>query len=177
MSFEQMLELLLAREALGAPLSQPMTLTISGELLPNIDGGDRYLNLNRSYKQQRQITRTRSEFEIIQKNTPEVGKLAKTGIPGLEAVVIAVDGDIITMKLSAEPGSTRNSFFGPETIISQDDEFLEIRTNPQLNTLLRSGDTIGKITEVNDKTYVIDYGHSFGFTPLSCEVVYSLSQN
>jgi FKBP-type peptidyl-prolyl cis-trans isomerase 2 len=175
MAFEQMLELLLAREALGAPLLQPMTLTISGELIPNIDGNDRYLTLNRSYSQQRQITKSRSEFEKIQKNAPEVGNQINTGMPGLKAVVTAVDGDVITLKISAEPGSTRNSFFGPETIISQDDEFLKIKTNPQLNVLLRSGDAIGKITEVNDTTYVVDYGHSFGFTPLTCEVMYSLS--
>jgi thiol:disulfide interchange protein len=31
---------------------------------------------------------------------------------------------------------------------------------------------IGKITEVNDTSYVIDYGHSSGFTPLTCEVVF-----
>jgi FKBP-type peptidyl-prolyl cis-trans isomerase 2 len=171
MSFEEMLEQLLARESLGAPLSQPLSLTISGELIPNIDGDDRYLALNRSYNQRREITTSRSKFEMIQKTAPVVGKQINTGKPGLTAVVTAVDGDAVTLKYSAEPEATSNSFFGPETI-SQDNEFLKIQTNPQLNTLLRSGDAIGKISKVNDKTYVIDYGHSFGFTPLTCDVVY-----
>jgi hypothetical protein len=173
MSFEEMLEVLLAHEALGAPINQLMTLTISGGLIPGIEGENRYLTLNRSYKRPRQITIPISKFEMSQKTSPVLGKEIKPSkSSGMKAVVSAIDGNVVTLTYSAEPGTVSTSFFGPETI-NQTADFLEIITYPQLNTILRSGGAIGKITEVNDKTYVVDYGHSFGFTPLTCEVMYS----
>jgi hypothetical protein len=171
MCFEEMLEQLLARQALGMPLDTPQTLTLHGELIPNTTGGDRFLNMNLAYQTDRKVTIFLDEFKESFKETPEIGKLYQADITGLSATVNAVDGDNVIMTYSAAPGTFIPSPYGKETITQIGDK-LEFRTDTKKSSLVRSGPAIGMVTEVNDTTFTIDYGHSFGFTPLTCEVVF-----
>ena len=48
-----------------------------------------------------------------------------------------------------------------------------MHTNAQEGALVRTSKSlIGKITEVTEDTFVVDYGHTFGFTPLTCQTVF-----
>lgn len=171
MCFEEMLEQLLARQAFGKPIGTPQTLTLPGELIPNITDGDRFLNMNLAYQTDRKVTVFLDEFKESFKTAPEIGKLYQADITGLSATVNAVDGDNVIMTYSAAPGTFIPSPYGQETITQIGDK-LEFRTDTKKGLLVRSGPAIGMVTEVNDTTFTIDYGHSFGFTPLTCEVVF-----
>jgi hypothetical protein len=171
MCFEEMLELLLARQSLGSAIDTPQSLTLHGELIPNITGGDRFLTMNLAYQTDRKVTIPLTEFQESFKTAPETGKQYHTITTGLSAVVDAVDGDNVIMTYSAAPGTFLPSPFGPESITQIGDK-LEFKTDTKKGTLVHSGPAIGMVTTVNDTTFTIDYGHSFGFTPLTCEVVF-----
>jgi FKBP-type peptidyl-prolyl cis-trans isomerase 2 len=171
MCFEEMLELLLTRQALGKPINTQQTMTLQGELIPNINGGDRFLQMNLAYQTNRKNTNTLAEFKATFKTDPVIGKQYMTDSTGLSGTVVAVDGDSVTMVFNAAPETFHSSPFGSEKITQIGDK-LEFRTDTQKGLLVRSGPAIGMVTEVNDTTFTIDYGHSFGFTPLTCEVVY-----
>jgi thiol:disulfide interchange protein DsbD len=171
MAYEEMLELLMARQALGAPFNQPQILTIEGELIPDIFGKERYLTLNRSFSENRQVTIPISKFEKQFKISPQTGNTIDTRRPGVSATVLTVENDEVIMRYNAEPGASAPSIFGTN-VITQTADTLEFKTDAKLNTIIRSGSMIGKISEVTDTTFTVDYGHSSGFTPLTCEVIF-----
>jgi FKBP-type peptidyl-prolyl cis-trans isomerase 2 len=171
MSFEEMLELSIAQAAVDAQINIPLTLTISGAMIPNISGGDRYLTLNRHTRQKRNDTVPTSEFKKIFGSDPETGMTIGTRTPGIKVTVKSIENDLVNLEYTATPGAVIPSPFGPG-IITQTAETLEIDTDAKPGTIIRSGGIIGQITEVNDSTYVVDYGHSSGFTPLTCEAIF-----
>ncbi|MBV5305323.1 MAG: thioredoxin family protein [Desulfobulbaceae bacterium] len=171
MCFEEMLELLLARQAAGAPIKTPQTLTVEGELIPGLSSGDRYLSMNRSFQKKRRVTIPIHKFEESFKSSPLIGKTIATTEPGMSVTVEAIDGDKVNLRYSAEPGAAFPSPFGPGIITQTEDSF-DIKTDAKENTILRSGSMIGKITGVDENSFVVDYGHSTAFTPLTCEVVF-----
>jgi FKBP-type peptidyl-prolyl cis-trans isomerase 2 len=171
MCFEEMLELLLARQAEGAPLNTPRAIIIDGELIPGLSGGDRYLTMNRSFQKKRQVTIPIHKFEESFKSSPVTGKIMAAGEPGLSVTVEAIDGDKVTIRYSAEPGAILPTPFGPG-IITQTADTFEVKTDAKADTILRSGGMTGRITGVDETSFVVDYGHSSAFTPLTCEVVF-----
>ena len=171
MCFEEMLEMLLARQAVGAPLDTPQTFAIEGELIPGISGGDRYLTMNRSFQKKRRVTIPTGRFEEKFKTPPVPGKTIAMREPGLSVTVEAVDGDKAVFLYNAEPGAVLPSPFGPG-IITQTTDAFEVKTDAKVGTIIRSGGMIGKITGIDETSFVVDYGHSSGFTPLTCEVVF-----
>lgn len=171
MCFEEMVELLLARQALGASINTTHHIVLDGELIPGISGGDRYLTMNLAYLTDRKKTVPLAEFKESFKSVPVPGKRYDSEIAGLTAVVNALEGENVIMTYDAASGTFLPSPFGNE-MITQIGDNLEFRTDTKTGLLVRSGPAIGNVTEVNDSTFVIDYGHSFGFTPLTCETVF-----
>jgi FKBP-type peptidyl-prolyl cis-trans isomerase 2 len=172
MGYEEMLEKLIARQAEGAPLDTPIDLTIDGELIPGISGGDRYLLLNRSTKQKRLQTLSVKFFEERFGATPVIGiKYDSPAQPGLSATVENMEGDDVVILNSVEPGTILPSHFGPE-IVTQTDDTIEFRTDTTVGNIFRSSGMIGKVSKVDNDTIEIDYGHSSGFIPLTCEVIF-----
>jgi FKBP-type peptidyl-prolyl cis-trans isomerase 2 len=171
MCFEEMLELLLARQAADVPMNTPQTLMVEGELIPGLSSGDRYLNMNRSIQKKRRVTIPIHKFEESFKSTPVIGKTIETREPGLSVIVEAIEGDKVNLRYSAEPGAAFPSNFGPG-IITQTEDTFEVKTDAKKDSVLRSGPMTGKIIGVEENTFMVDYGHSSAFTPLTCEVVF-----
>lgn len=171
MAYEEMLERLMSCQAPGTPYDQPQSLTVEGSLIAGISGNERFLTMNRSFTENRQVTIPVSNYEKRFKTTPQPGNTIDTGRPGLSATVQAVENDKVTMRYNAESGAFKPSVFGT-AIITQTDDTLEFKTDAKLNTIVRSNSMIGRISDVTDTTFVVDYGHSSGFTPLTCEVIF-----
>lgn len=171
MCFEEMLELLLARQAAGATMDTPLTISVNGELISGLSGGDRYLTMNRSFQKKRRVTIPIHKFEKSFKSSPVIGMTMATGETGLSVTVEAIDGDKTTICYSAEPGAVLSTPFGPG-IITQTADTFEIKTDVKADAIVRSGGTTGRITGVDDTSFVVDYGHSSAFTPLTCEMVF-----
>jgi FKBP-type peptidyl-prolyl cis-trans isomerase 2 len=170
MSFEEMLELLLCQQAVGKPFNSSQTLTVEGELIPNISGGDRYLGMNRSYTIKRKSIIPASTFKQKYNVPPEVGKELNGQTPDFSVTVEGINGDQVTLCFNAKPGAAFSTPFGSGIITQTADDFV-ITTNAIPGTIIRSGGMIGMITDVTDTTFQVDYGHSSGFTPLTCDVI------
>jgi hypothetical protein len=172
MGYEEMLEKLIVRQAIGAPLDTPQDLTIAGELIPGISDGDRYLLLNRTSKKKRLQTISVSLFEDRFGATPVIGiKYDSPAQPGMSATVENMEGDKVVILNSAEPGTVLPSHFGRQ-VVTQNGDTLEMRTDAVVGNIIRNSGMIGKVSKVDDETIEIDYGHSSGFMPLTCEVIF-----
>jgi len=171
MAFEEMLELNLVRQAPGAILDTPQTITVEGELISGITSRDRYLTMNRSFQKKRRVSIPVSKFEETFKSTPVIGNTIATGTPGISVTVQALADDKVEILYHAEPGAAFPAPFGPG-IITQTDETFEVKTEAKVDSIVRTASMIGRITGVDETSFVVDYGHSSGFTPLTCEVVF-----
>jgi FKBP-type peptidyl-prolyl cis-trans isomerase 2 len=172
MCFEEILEKLISRQAAGAPFDAPQNMSIAGELIPGISGGDRYLLLNRTTKKNRLQTLPVKGFEGKFGATPVMGiKYDSPEQPGMSATVENMEGDKVVILHSAEPGTVLPTHFGRQ-IVTQVGNTLEFKTDATLGAIIRSAGMIGKVSKVDDETIEIDYGHSSGFTPLTCDVVF-----
>ncbi len=171
MPFEEMLEKLIANQSANAPYNTAQNITIAGELVPGISESDRYLILNRTYKKNRHETIPIKSFEEIYGITPIIGVKYDSPQPGISATVENIEDDNVTILTSAEPGTVLSSHFGRQVVIQTGDN-LEFRTDAVVGDIIRSGGMIGKVSKVDNDTIEIDYGHSSGFLPLTCKVVY-----
>jgi hypothetical protein len=172
MCFEEMLEILIARQAENTPFYTEQNITIDGELIPGISGGDRYFLLSRTTKMDRQETLPIKGFKEKFGATPVIGiKYDSPAEPGMSATVENMEGDNVVILNSVEPGTVLPSHFGRE-IVTQIGNTIENRTDATTGAIIRSGGMIGKVSKVDDETIEIDYGHSSGFVPLTCAVVF-----
>jgi hypothetical protein len=172
MGYEEMLEKLIVRQASGTPLDTPQDLSIDGELITGISGRDRYLVLNRIAKQKRLQKMPINSFEDMFGATPLIGvKYNSQAQPGISATVENMEGDNVVILNSAEPGTVLPSHFGRQ-VVTQTGDSLEFKTDAIVGNIIRNSGMIGKISKVDDETIEIDYGHSSGFIPLTCEVVF-----
>jgi FKBP-type peptidyl-prolyl cis-trans isomerase 2 len=172
MGYEEMLEKLIIRQASGAPYNSLQEISIAGELIPGISDRDRYLLLNRTTKRKRLETLSVSLFEGKFGAIPVIGiKYDSQTQPGMSATVENMEGDNVVILNSAEPGTVLPSHFGRQ-VVTQTGDALEFRTDAVLGNIIRSSGMIGKVSKVDDETIEIDYGHSSGFIPLTCEVTF-----
>jgi FKBP-type peptidyl-prolyl cis-trans isomerase 2 len=172
MGYEEMLEKLIARQASGAPYNRLQVIPIAGELIPGVSGGDRYLLLNRAIKQDRVESMSIERFEGVYGATPVIGiKFDSPKQPGISVTVDSMEGDEVTILSSAEPGTVLPSPFGPQ-VVTQARETLEFRIDSTVGDIIRSSGMVGKVSKVDNETIEIDYGHSSGFIPLTCEVTF-----
>ena len=69
----------------------------------------------------------------------------------------------------AQPGSVVDTPFGKGTI-KENEKNYEIVIDASVGHLVRSQGLVGRVSEVQDRTIVIDYGNPFGGETLSCDV-------
>lgn len=172
MPMEEKIERYLLRQAAGKPAGENVELTIQGEVFAG-EGGDRYLPMRRKFWKKRRVAIPKNAYERSFGCAPEVGLDKETKISGLSAKVLAITGDQVEVLYSAKPGTHLFSIFGDQTV-TQTDEKLEMYTEAREGALLRTSTSlIGKITDVTAEGFVVDYGHAFGFTPLTCQTVFT----
>lgn len=173
MGYEERLEKLIARQAAGAPLGIPRTISIDGEVVPGVQGDERYLQLNRIIRDERLQTMGVDQFESLFGAAPVIGIVYNSRVePGISATVEKMEGDEVVIVKSAEPGTILPSHFGPRTV-TQTHDTLEYRTIAAVGDITRTSGLTGRVSRVDDETIEIDYGHSSAFLPLTCEVEFS----
>lgn len=171
MSMEEKVEHYLLRQAVGNPLGEQVALTVAGELF-NVRGGDRYLPMRRKFAKKRRVTMSVNAFKHSFALEPAAGLHTETKVPGMSARVLTVQGDSVEILYAVKPGTHIPSVFGEIAITQNEDELLMV-TQARDGALVRSGGSlVGKITKVTEEGYEVDYGHSFGFVPLTCQVVF-----
>ncbi len=99
---------------------------------------------------------------------PEKGEIL-TEAGQAYAEVIALDPDNITIKLITDPLRTFDTPWG-QARETGDDKEVRVTIEAEVGTLVRTGGLIGRISEINEKNIIVDYGHPFGGQTLNCTV-------
>lgn len=135
---------------------------------PRRAGRERFISLNRRrtvYKSQ-QVAENR--FRYLYGTMPEKG-LEFDYRSGFKGRIEDAEAGVIRYQVRAIDTMRFATPFGPARIVEKDD-YYNVLIDATVGSLVRSGPLVGKIVEVDERQFTLDYGHPFGFEPLQCEL-------
>lgn len=150
------------REGTGA------IVELGADAAPNGAGDGKILPMARVRRRPRELRMTREEYVAMKKKEPEAGE-EYTIDPLFPGKVASAEGNEVVVRFSAPPGPKAPTSFGMGTIREREDSY-ELEIDPRKGSLVRTGPLVGRIVEVNDRLFFVDYGHPFGGETLTCGV-------
>ncbi len=169
-SFENEVITCLATQIPGMALGESRNVTLTSSEPPDLEDPDRYLSLNtkRRYPLKKEV--------VLSAMAKETGREPVAGDRGkvsgnLSYVVRSVDTarDKAEVEIEFNDGDILDMPFGPG-VLSHDGEYYRIDIRAEMGRLIRTPPLLGKIIRIEDKRFVIDYGHPFGGETLTCDV-------
>jgi FKBP-type peptidyl-prolyl cis-trans isomerase 2 len=159
----------LSEAVVGMRVGEERRLQLEAEVPPGLAGGERFLEMARVRKRDKEKTMSAGLYAKFQKDkAPEVGQQIALA-PGFTGTVTSVSGDQVALRVSAEPGTEIDTLFGKGTIFDRGDHY-EIEIDARKGSLIRMGNLVGRITEVDEELITTDFGHPFGGEVLVCDV-------
>jgi FKBP-type peptidyl-prolyl cis-trans isomerase 2 len=124
-------------------------------------------SLNRVRIQPKNVVMPKHTYEYLTKHAPEVGQ-AYTHDPDFPGTVESISDQDVTIRISVTPG-IKQTLFGPAMISEQGDNY-KMDIDARKGALIRSADMVGRISDVDDKAFTIDFANAFGGQALMCDV-------
>jgi FKBP-type peptidyl-prolyl cis-trans isomerase 2 len=169
--FEHAIASYLAQAIVNEPYEKMLTVEIGGEVQKNISDSERYLKLNRHQIMDRKKWVGMEEIKTATGKAPAVGdKIPLKEATGVLFVITKLDGDKALMEIEISEGAEMKHAFGRKRFINIDHEKYDIVIDTEKGRLIRSGDLVGRVSEVGDQSFTMDYGHPFGGESFVCDV-------
>jgi FKBP-type peptidyl-prolyl cis-trans isomerase 2 len=165
------LDEIVARIAASLPGVTPgkaRTIEIRSERPADVPEKEQFLELARIRQRSKEIRMTADEYKSRTGKRPEVGAEYVVD-PVIPAKVASVSENEVVIRSSAQPGSVVDTPFGKATILENGNQ-IEIVIDVTKDNLVRMGPVVGRISDVQDKMFTMDFGNPFGGEPLKCEV-------
>lgn len=168
-SFEEKIIQHLTRKTIGLPLHEKHTFVLNGAVPFNVPDKERYLKLTRDRTIDRYRVATLEEYLRQKDQKPIPGQIAHED-DNFITTVKSVEDDKVTLYYTAKPDAHAKNAYGIEHFVNENEEKIKVRLDVEKDSLVRTGPLVGKIIEVTDSQFTIDYGHHFAFESLSCEM-------
>ena len=167
-AFEDEIITQLAHSIAGMPLNGSGTIELHADRIAGLPPKDQFLQLARVRVQPKEIRMTGGEFKLRTGKEPAVGEefTLERGIPGK---VASVSENEVLIRFSVQPGSVIVTPFGKGTVRENEKNY-EIVIDASVGRLVRMRGLVGRVSEVQDRTFTVDYGNPFGGETLSCDV-------
>ena len=126
------------------------------------------LPMARVRRRPKELRLSREKYVAQKGRAPEIGQefLLDPLVPGK---VTAVSDNEVRIGFPCRDGARVETPFG-KGVLREEADHCGIAIDAHLGTLVRSGPLVGRIVSMNDRSFVIDYGHPFGGETLSCDV-------
>ncbi|MBN1105202.1 MAG: FKBP-type peptidyl-prolyl cis-trans isomerase [Deltaproteobacteria bacterium] len=167
--FKDHIAVLLAERVVGLSTGKATSLELKGDLMSSLKDEDRYLQLARIWRYPKGETVAKKQYEETLGKAPEIGHEIPWR-PPFTARVVDVTEHFVKLKISVPPDTDMETPFGTGKIRDAGVRW-EVDIDAREGTLVRSGSLLGRIVEVGEKTFKVDFGYPFGNEPLLCEVM------
>lgn len=158
----------LAHALVGKFRGRTYDITIESEVPEGIEDRHRYRYIERVRTVKKIQTLTRKDFIKGKHRDPVVGEVfSEDGKP--YAKVIAADEKHVKLQLIVDEKTTYEVPWGRARESTAGDE-VKVFIETEVGTPVRTGGLIGRVSEINEKYVIIDYGHPFAGYPLNCKV-------
>lgn len=158
----------LAQALPGMSVGEKKRVELKGEPVPGLAGNERFLRMARVRKRPKEMRLSREEYAAKTGREPEVGRRFVLD-PAFPGQVTEVSAQEAVISFPFPEGGEIRTPFGSGKVRDAGDRY-EIEIDARAGRLVRSGPVVGRISEVNDRDFTIDYGYRFGGETLSCEV-------
>ncbi len=167
-TFEDEIITQIAHSIAGMPHNGSRRIELHAGRITGLPPKDELLQLARVRVQPKELRMTLSEFKSRAQREPVVGEefILDPAIPGK---VASVSEEEVLIRFSAQPGSVIDTPFGKGAVRDNEKNY-EIVIDVSVGKLVRIKGLVGCISEVQDRTFTIDYGNPFGGETLSCDV-------
>lgn len=116
----------------------------------------------------KEIKMTPDEFISKKGKDPEVGQIY-TIDPSVPGKVVSVSDEEVVIRFKAEPGKKIRTALGEAEIREKAGSY-EIVIDAKNGDLIRSGNMVGRIVNIDDRMITIDYSHPLAYETLKCDV-------
>lgn len=161
----------IAMQLVGKQIGKPYEMTLESAVPEGIKSSNRYMTFKLVRKVPRVQSVSRYAFFRGLKREPVVGEVLKRdGIA--YARVLKISKDTVVYEMINEEKLVINTPWGKARVISEPgSKWIETRIDVQKGSLVRTGGVIGKVIEITETTFKVDYGHPFAEECLSCIVL------
>ncbi len=167
-AFEDEIATQLSRSVTGMKMNGSGTIELHADRIKGLKPQDEFLQLARVRVRPKEVRMTSGEFKARTGKEPEVGEEFKSD-PAIPGKVTSVSENEVLIRFFTQPGSVVDTPFGKGTIRENGQNY-EIVIDASVGKLVRSAGLVGRISEVQEKSMVVDYGHPFGGETLTCDV-------
>ncbi|ABB31689.1 hypothetical protein GeomeDRAFT_0234 [Geobacter metallireducens RCH3] len=158
----------LAGAVVGKGVGEVASVELAGGPLEGLSGGDRYLKMATVRKRAKELRLGREEYLTRTGREPEKGRRFVLD-PALPGIVEEVTDKEVVIRFPLPDGGVVQTPFGPGTVRDGGDQW-EIVIDAAVGRIVRSGPLAGRISDVNERFFTIDYGYPFGGESLRCDV-------
>ncbi|RNC69004.1 MAG: hypothetical protein ED859_08475 [Desulfuromonadales bacterium] len=158
----------LAGAVVGMGAGETRSVELLGGPMEGVSGADRYLKMATVRKRAKELRLGREEYLTRTGREPEKGRRFVLD-PALPGVIEEVTEKEVVIRFPQPEGGVVQTPFGPGKVRDAGDQW-EIVIDAAVGRTVRSGPLAGRISEVNERFFTIDYGYPFGGESLRCDV-------
>jgi FKBP-type peptidyl-prolyl cis-trans isomerase 2 len=157
-----------SQELAGLTYGETHKMSVSAETIEGLSDMARYIQFARSMRRPKQREVPREQFTANTGQEPVAGQVLFADSP-MPWEVLAVDEETVEVSYKLEDGQKIMMPYGEAVVRDRGDHYdLEIDT--RIDGLVRVGPYIGRICEVGERVFTVDFDHPFGGRELACEV-------
>jgi FKBP-type peptidyl-prolyl cis-trans isomerase 2 len=166
-SFEDEILERLAGVLPGMRPGEQTRLEISAERLSALPPEEQYVKITRVWKQAKEMRMSPERYRALAKQDPALGQkyAVYNSVPGK---VESVSGDEVLVRFAPAVREVKLPY--GMGIIKEKDDHYEIDVQAVVGTLVRIGGLAGRISQVDEQSMTLDFGHPLGGETLKCEV-------
>ena len=166
--FEKVIEAQLSKAVVGWQPGKTKKIKLSAPERTDVARTERFIQLAKVLKAPKELRVQREQYIGQNHEQPAVGQKVDY-YPPLKGEVISIGEKEVVIRFSLSPDTAIDSPFGKKRAYDRGD-FFEIVIDARVGALVRTGPLVGRIAEVGEKMFTLDYGQPFGGKILSCEV-------
>lgn len=168
-SFRSALIEKLSESLVGMKVGEIRKIAFSASGENDLRDSERFLQMARVRKRAKEKILTRDFFLRFSKGEPpDVGRQVRVE-PGFLGTVSSFDEKNVRLRITPEGEQEIDTDFGKGKIRDRGDHY-EIELDVRPGTLVRIGPLVGRVSEVNEETFTLDFGHPFGGQVLLCTI-------
>lgn len=158
----------LSEVVLGMKEGESRTVELTAGELQERKKEDYVVRLARVRRQPKEMTMSIDEYRSRSGKSPEKGQPVSF-VTSLSGIVETVTEEGVVIRFSADAGDVLPTKFGPARIQEIEDAY-EIVIDARKGTLVRTAHLVGRVSEVDEDYFTLDYRHPFGGETLTCDV-------
>lgn len=166
--FEELIQDKLSRNLVGIKEGGKRQVELTAQDMPGSSEGKNTSHLARVRTRPKETNVPIADFKYRTGKLPEVGQSFAYD-PAFPGRVESVTEKYAVVKFAAKPGGVIETPFGPG-FIREDETHYYVDIDARKNALVRAGDLVGRIVDVDDKFITVDFGNPFAGEKLFCDV-------